>query len=64
MVDGFGPEERGMGRRHVMRVLGVWKDLEHMSDMVWICFMFHEAPVPCIWSPGTAAEVNKLSTVL
>lgn len=38
MVDGFGPEERGVSRRHVMRVLGVWKDLEHMTDMVWILF--------------------------
>lgn len=38
MVDGFGPEERGMGRRHVMRILGVWKDLKQMTDMVWILF--------------------------
>lgn len=38
MVDGFGPEERCMGRRHIVCVLGVWKDLEHMTDMVWILF--------------------------
>lgn len=38
MVDGFGPEERGVSGRHVRRVLGVWKDLEHMTDMVWILF--------------------------